>query len=72
MLVNKEKVQPRFLRIRHAAVYLGVAPKAIRALILLGKLSYLQVGRNNSPWLIDKIDLDRYIDQNKRSLAETR
>jgi len=68
--LTREKIQPRLLRVREAAQYLSLSPEAIRRLVLLGKLSYIKIGRNNSPWLIDKTELDKYIEQNKISLAD--
>lgn len=57
---------PRLLRVRDAARYLSVGAKAVRALVLTGKLKAVQMkAGGNSPFLIDRLDLDKFIETNK-------
>ena len=56
---------PRLLRTREAARYLGLGSKAIRQLIVCGQLPYVQMKPGNSPFLLDRRDLDRFIEMHK-------
>ncbi len=68
---RSERVQPRLLRTKDAAAYLGVSDKRIRQLVLAGKLRFIQFGTGaNSPFLIDKEQLDRLIAESQISLAD--
>jgi excisionase family DNA binding protein len=59
-------IPPRLLRVRDAARYLGISCKAVRALILAGKLKAFQMKTGgNSPLLVDVRDLDRWIEKQK-------
>ncbi len=58
-------VTPRLLRTRDAAEYLGLSDKAIRHLIIAGRLPYVQLKPGNSPFLLDRFDLDKFIEANK-------
>jgi excisionase family DNA binding protein len=54
------------LRCAQAARYLNIGTKAIRALILRGELSYVQLKPGgNSPFLLDVRDLDRFVEARK-------
>jgi excisionase family DNA binding protein len=55
----------RLLRTKAAAAYLSVSPWKIRALVADGKLPVIQPD-NNSPFLFDVRDLDRWADRHKR------
>ena len=56
---------PRLLRTNEAARYLGLGSKAIRQLIVCGQLPYVQMKPGNSPFLLDRRDLDRFIEMHK-------
>ena len=58
-------VVPRLLRTNDAARYLAIGSKAIRALIMSGELPYVQLRPGNSPFLLDRRDLDKFIDIHK-------
>lgn len=58
-------IAPRLLRTAEAARYLGLGAKAIRRLILAGELPYVQMRPGNSPFLLDRRDLDRFIEIHK-------
>jgi excisionase family DNA binding protein len=58
-------ITPRMLRVTQAARYLGLGSKAIRSLILEGRLPYVQMKAGNSPYLLDVRDLDKFIEANK-------
>lgn len=62
---------PRLLRTHEAARYLGLGSKAIRGLILSGKLPYVQMKPGNSPFLLDRRDLDRFIEMHKTPAGKT-
>jgi hypothetical protein len=54
---------PRLLKIPEAAVYLRRSPWFVRQLIATGQL---KIVGPNKPFLIDRINLDMYVDQAKR------
>lgn len=53
------------MRTGEAARYLGIGAKALRQKINSGELPYLQLQGKNSPFLVDRRDLDRFIDGHK-------
>jgi excisionase family DNA binding protein len=56
----------RMLRCKEAARYLSVGTKRIRQLVLSGELPCIRMDdAQNSPFLIDVRDLDRWIDLHK-------
>lgn len=62
---NSDPLTPRLLRTSEAARYLGMGGKAIRQLIMSGRLPYVQMKPGNSPFLLDRRDLDRFIEAHK-------
>lgn len=69
---TNHNTEPRLLRTSQAARYLGLGSKAIRALIVSGILPYVQLKPGNSPFLLDKKDLDRFIESRKMPAGEGR
>ncbi|HET9741748.1 MAG TPA: helix-turn-helix domain-containing protein [Terriglobales bacterium] len=61
----EQHVTPRLYNVKQAALYLGIGAKAVRQLITQGRLPYVQRKPGNSPFLIDRLDLDRWIESNK-------
>ncbi len=59
------QIAPRLLDIDDAGRYLGMSDKAVRHLISSGQLRYIQRVPARSPYLIDRLDLDRWIEQHK-------
>lgn len=59
-------VGPRLLSLKDSASYLGAHLWAVRQMVRNQELPYVQIGRK---FLIDRIDLDRYIEQNKIGVA---
>jgi Helix-turn-helix domain len=59
------EIPPRLLDVDDAGRYLAMSDKAVRELITLGELPYIQKIPGRSPYLIDIKDLDRWIDGNK-------
>ena len=59
---DRSNIQPRLLDVKRAAVYLSSSPKQIRKLIWLKRVRVLKFGRK---YLIDRRDLDTYIDRLK-------
>jgi excisionase family DNA binding protein len=62
---NSDPLVPRMLRTTEAARYLGMGSKAIRNLIMSGQLPYMQLKPGNSPFLLDRRDLDRFVEMHK-------
>jgi len=57
---------PRLLSVKDAATYLGAHLWAIRQMVRNRELPYVQIGRKH---LIDKVDLDKFIEKNKIGLV---
>jgi excisionase family DNA binding protein len=57
-------VQPRLLTVEQAATYIGRTPTAVQHLVSDGQLSTV---RSDRRVFIDVRDLDRWIDDNKRT-----
>jgi excisionase family DNA binding protein len=53
---------PRLLNVKGGAEYLCAHPWAIRQMIRSRELPHVKIGR---AFLIDRLDLDRYIEKNK-------
>lgn len=53
------------MRVEQAARYLSLGTKAIRTMITEGRLPYVQLKPGNSPFLLDRYDLDKWIETNK-------
>lgn len=65
--LRKLDASVRLLRCAQAARYLGTSKKQILRLILTRELPYVQVGPHpNSPFLIDRADLDRFVQSHKQ------
>jgi len=62
---SQDVTEQRLLRTHQAARYLGMGSKAIRRFILSGQLPYVQMKPGNSPFLLDRRDLDRFIEMHK-------
>jgi len=58
----------RLLKVKEAADYLGVSTWKLRKLIMDGELPYVQDG-DNSPFLLDVVDLDKWITKYKTTKA---
>ncbi len=59
------EIPPRLLDVDDAGRYLAMSDKAVRELITVGELPYIQKIPGRSPYLIDIKDLDRWIEGNK-------
>ena len=57
---------PRLLSAKDAAAYLGAHVWAIRQMVRNREMPYVQIGRKH---LIDKVDLDKFIEKNKIGLV---
>jgi excisionase family DNA binding protein len=60
--MKQTPIQPRLLRTKQAAIYLGCSPCTIRRLAQNGAFPYIPEG---SAWRFDRADLDRYIETAK-------
>jgi excisionase family DNA binding protein len=60
-------IPPRLLDITDSARYLAMSDKAVRELIARGELPYIQKIPGRSPYLLDRTELDNWIERNLRS-----
>jgi excisionase family DNA binding protein len=67
-----DQIPPRLFDITNAANYLSMSDKGVRELIVNGELPYIQKIPGRSPYLLDRIELDKWIERNKRSALRTR
>jgi len=58
---------PRLLRLKEAAAYLGTTEGAVRRLVRRRDAPFLIIGHR---YLIDRLDLDRYVEKKKLGVAE--
>ena len=60
----------RILRLKPAAEYLSVSPGTLRGIVQRGELPIIKLAETgHSPWLIDRIELDAWIERSKVTLA---
>lgn len=67
-LVARERPKPqRLLRLSEAARYLHVSTGTLRSIIQRDGLPVIKAGNGDGhvPWLIDRADLDAWIERNK-------
>ena len=61
-----EQIQPRLLTIKQASVYLGMSVWSVRSLLIWsGKVPVIRLGETGKRQLLDKRDLDAFIDRQK-------
>ena len=60
---SEELRQPRLLKLRDAAKYLAMSSSKLRTLIQNGELMVIKTGDNTCPWLLDRLEIDRWIDR---------
>jgi excisionase family DNA binding protein len=59
-------VTSRLLRLKPAARYLSISAGTLRAIVQRGELPIIKLAENgHSPWLLDRMDLDAWIEQTK-------
>jgi len=63
-VVERPAIAPRYLRLKDAAEYIGLGTKMLRQLISSKELPFIQLGPN-SPFIVDRIDLDRFMERKK-------
>ena len=56
------------LRLAVAARYLSMSPGKLRAKIQAGELAVIRGGDGNSPWLLDKVEIDLWIERQKQQV----
>lgn len=64
-IVRVTRVQPRLLKTRDAAVYLGISKDTLTDMARSHELAYIE-HKPGGPWLFDIRDLDKWIEQHKR------
>jgi excisionase family DNA binding protein len=57
----------RLLRLKPAAAYLSISPWQMRRLVQNGSIPVVQISEG-SPWLIDRKDLDIFVDRHKQTI----
>jgi excisionase family DNA binding protein len=62
--VKEISLQPRLLSQKEAAAYLGVSYWTLRDLLFQGEIPHVRLKRRV---LVDRLDLDTYIDRHKTS-----
>lgn len=56
----------RLLRLRPASEYLSISPAMLRTLCQRGEIPVIRLTENgHAPWLIDRTDLDGWIERTK-------
>jgi excisionase family DNA binding protein len=72
-LVSRDRPKPRrLLRLTEGAEYLHVSTGTLRAIIQRGELPVIRTGSNGDgrvPWLIDRADLDRWVEKTKATIG---
>jgi hypothetical protein len=65
--IDSKRQQPRrLMRLKEAANYLCMSPWQVRRLIATGELSRIGANENmHAPFLLDKFELDSWIERNK-------
>lgn len=66
--IRPEAIAPRLMRLKHAARYLAISPKQLRTICQNGRIPVIKGLEENSPWLLDRQDLDLWIERSKESL----
>ncbi len=59
------RIEPRLLRTKQAAAYLGMSPWALRQEVQRGALPYISCGDHTSAWRFDVRDLDAWIERHR-------
>ncbi len=62
----------RWLSVEQAAEYLGCSPQTIRSILHRGELRASRLGPEGSPYLLDRLDVDRFLERRKRILPPYR
>jgi hypothetical protein len=69
MTVKPNPTTRRLLRLRAASEYLSLSPGALRQIIQRGELPIIILSDSgHAPWLVDRADLDGWIERSKRNL----
>ena len=72
MFVNKipnTGLQRRLLRLKPAAAYLSISPGLLRALVQRGEIPVIKITESgHAPWLLDRHELDNWIERTKVTL----
>jgi len=63
-LKDSTVIVPRLLTLNQAAAYLGLSPDALKAKVHMGRVPTVGIDKKLR---FDKLDLDRMIDQSKRT-----
>ncbi|MGO9403469.1 MAG: helix-turn-helix domain-containing protein [Terriglobales bacterium] len=59
----------RLLRLQPASEYLSISPAMLRALCQRGEIPVIRLAETgHAPWLIDRVDLDGWIERVKTRL----
>ena len=65
-MTKRDNSARRLLRLKPAADYLSVSAATLRAIVQRGELPIIKLAENgHSPWLIDRMELDAWIERSK-------
>ena len=64
--------EQRWFTVDEAAEYLRCSSQTIRSAMHRGDLRCSQLGPEGSPYLLDRLDIDRFLERRKRVLAPYR
>ncbi len=68
-MTKRDNSARRLLRLRPASEYLSVSPATLRALCQRGEIPVIRLTENgHAPWLLDRADLDGWIERVKTRL----
>jgi excisionase family DNA binding protein len=65
-MTKRDTSARRLLRLRPASEYLSVSPATLRAIVQRGEIPVIRLTEGgHAPWLIDRVDLDGWIERSK-------
>lgn len=67
-MTAKPNPTQRLLRLKAGAEYLSLSPASLRRLIQAGELPVITLAEAHAPWLLDRNDLDQWVERSKRTL----
>jgi len=66
MTKRESNVTRRLLRLKPAAEYLSVSAGTLRAIVQRGELQIIRLAESgHAPWLLDRADLDAWVERSK-------
>jgi excisionase family DNA binding protein len=69
--MSEPPILPRWLSVAQAAAYLGCSHQTLRRALHSGNLRATRI-LDGGPYLLDRADIDRYLERRKRTIAPYR